>query len=208
MTVAEGGVTTMDSSTTGVTVNVVEAEMVPDVALMVVEPTPSDVASPFVPAVLLIVATDGKVEFHVTDDVRFCSELSENFPIARNCWVFPRAMLGFVGVTVRDVSVAAVTISVAGPEVTLVKDDVMEAVPTLTAVALPFEPAALLMVATPELDVVQVARVVKVWIFPSASVPVAVNCCVVPLAMLAVVGVTTVDTRAEDLSAAVPETPV
>lgn len=207
-TVAETGVTTMDSSTTGVTVSVVEAEMVPDVAFMVVEPTPCDVASPFIPPALLILATVVAEEFQVTDDVRFCVVASENVPVAMNCFVLPRAMLWLTGVTVRDDRTAGVTTSVAGPEGTALNDEVMVAVPTVTAVALPVEPAVLLMVATPELDVAQVTKVVKVWVSPSASVPVAANCCIVPLAMLAVAGVTAIDARAEDVSVAVPETPV
>ena len=131
-----------------------------------------------------------------------------NVPIAMNCLVFPRAMLGFAGVTVKAVSTAGVTVSVAAFEGTLLKNDMMVAVPTLTAVAFPVDPAVLLMVAMPKLDVAQSARVVKVWVFPSASVPVAANCSVVPLAMLAVVGVTPIDDKAEDVSVAVPETPV
>ena len=206
--VALDGVTVMDSSTAGVTVSVVEAEMVPDVALMVVVPAPTELASPFEPAVLLIVVTTVLEELQTTDDVRFCVELSENVPVAMNCWVLPRAILGFAGVTVRDDNMAGITVSVAGLERIPLNNDVMVAMPSLTAVAIPFEPAALLMVATPELDVAQVATVVKIWVFASASVPVAVNCCVVPLAMLAAVGVTAVDTRAEALSVAVPDTPV
>jgi hypothetical protein len=165
----------MDSSTTGVTVSVVEAEMLPEVALMVVVPTLFDVASPFEPTALLIVATTVLVELQATDDVRFCTEVSENVPIAMNCLVLPRAKLGFVGVTVKDVNMAGVTVSIAGLEVTLGKDDVMATVPRLTAVALPFESGASLMVATPVLEVDQVATVVRVWVFPSASLPVAAN---------------------------------
>jgi len=205
--VAEAGVTKMDSSTTGVTVSVVDAEMVPDVAFIVVVPIPREVASPFEPVALLINAIAVAEEFHVTDDVRSCVELSENVPVAIKCKVLPRAMLGLAGVTVKDVSTAGITVSSAGPEVTLVKDDVIEAVPTSTAVALPFELVALLMVATPALDVDQVATVVNVCVFPFARVPVAVNCCVVPLAMLTGEGVTTIDDRAEDVSVAVPDAP-
>jgi hypothetical protein len=174
---------------------------------MVVVPSLFDVASPFKPAVLLIVATPVLVELQATDDVRSCTVVSENVPIAVNCLVLPRAMLVFVGVTTKALSVAAVTESVAELDVTPVKDDVMLAPPTLTAVALPCEPAALLMVATPELDVAQVATVVKIWVVVSASLPVAVNCCVVPLGMLGAVGVTPIDSRAEDVKVAVPETP-
>jgi hypothetical protein len=175
VSVAEIGVTRMDSRTAGVTVSFVEAEMLPDVALIVVAPTPREVASPFEPAALLIVATVVAEEFQVTDDVRFCVEASENVPVAVNCLVLPRAMLGFTGVTVSDVSTAGVTSSVAGADVTMVKDEVMRAVPTLTAVALPCEPGALLMVAMKELDVDQVATVVSVWVVESAKVPVAAN---------------------------------
>lgn len=198
----------MDSSTAAVTISVVELEMLPEAALMVVVPTPREVASPFEPAALLIVATPVAEEFHVTDEVRFCVELSENVPVAVNCLVLPRAMLGFTGVTARDVSTAEVTMSVAGLEVVPVNDDVMVAVPTLTAVALPRESDALLMVATPVFDVDHVATVVKSSVLELVSVPMAVNCCIVPLAMLDVVGVTAIDNRAKEVSVAVPVAPV
>ena len=45
-------------------------------------------ASP--PAV--IVATAGVADAQVTWLVRFCVELSENVPVAVNCWVFPLAI--------------------------------------------------------------------------------------------------------------------
>jgi hypothetical protein len=51
----------------------------------VVVPVLFDWASPFEPAVLLIVATNVLEELQTIDDVRFCSELSENFPVAMNC---------------------------------------------------------------------------------------------------------------------------
>lgn len=45
---------------------------VPSVALIVVDPWPTPVASPFVPAVLLIVATFVSVELQVAVVVRSC----------------------------------------------------------------------------------------------------------------------------------------
>ena len=71
------GVTAIEASAAGVTVSVVEPEIFPDVAVIVVVPTPTEVAFPFDPAVLLMVATDPAEELHVTDVVRFCVLLSE-----------------------------------------------------------------------------------------------------------------------------------
>jgi hypothetical protein len=62
----------------GATVRVVEPEMFPDVAVIVVVPAPTEVvAFPFDPAVLLMVATDPAEELQVTDVVRFRMLLSE-----------------------------------------------------------------------------------------------------------------------------------
>lgn len=66
------GVTAIDTSVAADTVNVVLPEIAPDVAVMVVIPTNNEVASPFKPAALLIVAIVGAEDVQVTDDVRFC----------------------------------------------------------------------------------------------------------------------------------------
>lgn len=81
---ADTGATTIDSSTAGVTVSAVVTEMLPDVAVIVVVPTPTEVASPFVPVTLLIVATDVFEEFQETDDVISCVVSSVNVPVAVN----------------------------------------------------------------------------------------------------------------------------
>ena len=60
-----------------VTVSVVEPEMLPDVAVIVVVPAATEVAIPFDPAVLLMVATDSAEELQVTDVVMFFVLLSE-----------------------------------------------------------------------------------------------------------------------------------
>jgi len=71
------GVTARDTSVAGVTVRVVDPEMLPDVAVIVVEPTATDVATPLEPAALLMAATPAADEFQVTDVFRSCVVLSE-----------------------------------------------------------------------------------------------------------------------------------
>ena len=63
------GATAMETNTAGVTVTVVEPEILPDVAVIVAEPLPTAVAFPLLPAALLIVATLVFEELHVTDVV-------------------------------------------------------------------------------------------------------------------------------------------
>jgi hypothetical protein len=67
---------------------------------------------------------------------------------------------------------------------------VMVVVPVLTAVANPLLPAALLMVATPVADELQLTVVVRFWKVPSLNDPVAVNCWVPPVAIDEFAGVT------------------
>ena len=78
------GVTAIDDSVAAVTVRVVVPETVPRVAVIVVEPTATDVASPLEPAALLIVATDPAEELHVTTNVISCVVASEKVPVAIN----------------------------------------------------------------------------------------------------------------------------
>jgi hypothetical protein len=64
------GVMARETSVAGVTVRVVEADTPPDVARIVVEPVSTEVASPFEPDALLIVAMFVAEELQVTDAVR------------------------------------------------------------------------------------------------------------------------------------------
>ena len=66
----------MDTSVTAVTVNVVEPDTVPSVALTVVVPALAEFARPLEPLALLIVATDGFPDCQVTVAVRSCVEAS------------------------------------------------------------------------------------------------------------------------------------
>jgi hypothetical protein len=65
------GVTARDAIVADVTVRVVEPEMLPEVAVIVVWPGATALALP-----LVIVATDATEELQVTDVVMFCLELS------------------------------------------------------------------------------------------------------------------------------------
>ena len=65
------GVIAMDTSVAEVTVRVVDPDIFPDVAVIVVEPAATEVANPFETAALLIAATAVFDELQVTIVVRF-----------------------------------------------------------------------------------------------------------------------------------------
>ncbi len=109
------GLTPIDSSVAFVTVAVVVPLTPPCVAVIVLWPGVSPVASPLLPAALLIVATPVLDDAQVTELVRSWVVLSEYVPVATNGCVEPWAMLGLVGVTLIDFSVAALTVSVVAP---------------------------------------------------------------------------------------------
>jgi len=67
----------MDTSVAAVTVSVVDPDILPDVAVIVVEPAAAGVARPLEPAALLMVATPPVNEPQVTVVVRSCVVLSE-----------------------------------------------------------------------------------------------------------------------------------
>ena len=71
------GLIAMETSVAEVTVNVVDPEMLPDVAVIVVEPAATDVVKPLELAALLMAATPVADEFQVTAVVRSCVVLSE-----------------------------------------------------------------------------------------------------------------------------------
>src|ERR1700722_16780689 len=166
------GVTAMDCNVAVVTVSTVEPLTVPRVALIELVPTPAPVAKP--PAV--IVATEGVADAHVTEPVKFCVVLSLYVPVAVNCCVVPLEIVGFAGVTAMDCSVAAVTVSTVEP-LTVPRGALIELVTTPAPVAKP--PA--LIVATDGVADAHVTEPVRFWVELSLYVPVAVNCCFVPL---------------------------
>jgi len=92
-----------------------------------------------------------------------------------------------------DTSVAAVTVNVVLPEIRP-NAALIVVVPANNDVASPLEPAALLIVATVGVKDVQVTVEVKIFVVPSVYVPLAINCCFVPRAILGLAGVTAMDT--------------
>jgi hypothetical protein len=164
------GVTAMDTSVAGVTVSVVDPDMLPDVAVIVVEPAAAEVATPSVPAALLIAATAIADEFQITDAVRSCVVLSENVPVAANLTVVPLAMPGLDGVTAIDTSVAEFTVSKVDPVMLL---DV--AVTVVEPAASEVAKAEVTIVATLVLDELQITCAVRSCVVLSENVPVAAN---------------------------------
>ncbi len=75
-TLGFAGVTWMLTTTAGVTANGALPEIVPDVAVMVVAPTPAANAAPCEPVALLIVEVAVLEELHRAVVVRFCVVLS------------------------------------------------------------------------------------------------------------------------------------
>ena len=78
-----------------------------------------------------------------------------------NCSVSPLAILGLGGVTWIETRVAGVTLSVAAGETTWPEDAVMLVEPTPAAVARPYEPEALLILATLPFEEAQATEAVR-----------------------------------------------
>ncbi len=171
--------------------------IVPEVAMMTLEPSlePPAVARP--PDTIEMAAVEDDQLAELVKSIVF---ESVNVPVAENCWVPPIAMSAPVGVTAMDTSVAGLTVSVAAFEVMPADMAVIADVPMPAPKALPCEPAALLMLATEVLPEIHSALPVKSWVVLFVYVPIAVNCCVNPFAILGVSGVTAIDTSAAVLT--------
>ncbi len=193
-TVGLAGVIAREVRTAGFTVSVVDADTAPDVAVIVVVPAATDVAMPFEPAALLTVATELLEELQVTAAVRFCVEPSEYVPVAVNCCFVPVAIDGLEGETAIETRLAVFTVRVVDTEM-LPEAAVIVVDPAATDVASPSDPAALLIVATAVFEDVQLAEAVRSCVVLSEKVPVAVNCCVVLLAIAGLEGETAIETR-------------
>mgnify|MGYP001573491007 CR=1 FL=1 len=157
------GVTWIDTSVAADTVRMVLLATDPSVAVIVAVPAATEVASPLEPAALLTVAIAESDELQVTVAVRSWVEPSEYMPVAVNCRDAAGAILGLLGVTWIEESVAEDTVSVVLPK-TDPRVAVIEAEPAATGVASPLEPAALLIVANAVFDELQVTDAVKSWV--------------------------------------------
>jgi hypothetical protein len=117
--------------------------------------------------------------------VMFCVVPSLKVPVAVICSVCPVATERVDGESVIETRFAEVTVRVAFPE-TLDDEAVIVQVPALTAVAIPLA----LIVQAVVGDADQETELVRFCVLPSDIVALAVNWAVVPLAALAVNGVT------------------
>jgi hypothetical protein len=102
--------------------------------------------------------------------------------------VVPRGIDGIAGVTAIETTWACVTFIAVDP---VIEPEIakMLALPAATPVASP----DVAIVATAGVSEFQVTEAVRFCVLPSEYVPVAVNCCVVPLAMDGLAGVTAID---------------
>ena len=141
------GVTSMDTNIADVTVSELLPDTLPNAAVTVVEPVARDKASPLEPNALLMMATVVSEELQATSAVRSRVALSEYVPVAVNCCLVPRAILGFVGVTSIETRVADVTARLVLPDL-LPNAAAMVVEPTAMDAACPLEPVALLIIAT------------------------------------------------------------
>src|SRR5271163_1345066 len=108
--------------------------------------------------------------------------------MAVNCWVAPLVIDGFAGVTAIDCNVAAVTVSNVEPEI----DNDVAVIVEVPTPAPEAKPTALI-VAVAVVPEDQVTLDVRFCVEPSLNVPMAVNCCVAPLAIEGFAGVTAID---------------
>jgi hypothetical protein len=157
-----GGVTAIDISAAGLTVRVVDPVTDPLVAETFAVPVSMLVATPCVPAALLIVATAGVSELHTTVPVMFCVLPSVNVPVAVNGSVVPSGTVGIAGVNAIETKTAGVTVSVVDPMIT---PDVAVTVVLPTA-TVPTTPCAF-TVAIALLAVPQVTVLLRFKVLPS-----------------------------------------
>ena len=155
---AVAGVTAIDCNVF-VTVNTAAGEVTePRLAVMLLEPAATPVASP----AALIVATEVVPDVQVTELVMLALLPSLYVPVAVNCCVAPALIEAAAGVTAIDCNVF-VTVNTAAGDVTEPSVAVMLLEPALTPVARP----AALIVATEVVPDVQVTELVIFAVLPS-----------------------------------------
>ncbi len=179
--------------TVGFTMRDVDDATDPRVAPIADVPSPVLVANPE----LLIVATAVFPAVQATEVVMSWVLPSEYVPVAVNCWVAPKSIDGRAGATAIATRVGAeVTVNLVEP-VTLPDVALMVAVPPANALANPFVPATLLIVATALLLLFHVTDCVRSDFLPLLNVPVAVNCCVAPATKEGFAGVTAMEVNVD-----------
>lgn len=161
------GVTAIETTVAGVTVNTVFADTEPETALMVLEPVDTLVARPWLPDALLTVATRVAEDDQVTEVVRFCVLPSLKVPVAVIGSVVPSAIEGFASVIASETSAGGPTVSVVEPLIEF-SVAVMVDEPTATLCAKPCVGALLLMVALAVDEELHITCMVMFAVLPSA----------------------------------------
>ena len=156
--VGMAGVTAIETRTAGVTLRVVEPTIDPEVAVTLVLPSATLVASPCPLTVAMVPFAVPQVVVLVRSRVL----PSLYVPVAANCWVVPRANDGLRGVTAIDTSTGCPTLRVADAAIEP-EFAVILAVPTPVPVASPL----LAIVATVVRDVVQLTALLRSCLLPS-----------------------------------------
>lgn len=182
---ALAGVTVMLVNFTLETVKPVEPLTEPKAAEIVLVPAATLVTSPL----LLIAAVAAVEELQSTDSVTSCVLLSLKVPVAVNCLVAPIGIVELAGETESETRAAFVTVTEAVP-LTAPELAVTVTLPAATPVASP-EEFTVSKFCAEEDHVTEGSS----WVLPSSKMPVALNCATVPVAMVAVAGVTEMDCR-------------
>lgn len=165
-TEAGAGATETPVSTGAVTVSPAEPVTAPEVATMVVEPTETPVATPWLPGAFDTVADAGVVDVQATSAVAFDVVPSDHVAVAVNGCLSPAATEAVWGTTESDVTTLMVTTSVAEPD-TPPDAALTVAVPAATPVATPWLPATFEIVATDAGDANHCAVDVRSAVEPS-----------------------------------------
>jgi hypothetical protein len=141
-------------------------------------------------------------DFHTDCVVTSFVELSENVPVAVNCCIPFTPIFAVLGVTAIDFKVGPLlTVSCAVPLIVPSVAVIVTGPPPATPVARPV-PAA--TVATSVFEDVHVDCVVTSFVELSENVPVAVNCCVAFTPIVALPGVTAIETSVGTAAVPVP----
>src|SRR5262249_6197428 len=139
---ALAGETAIETSAADATVNVVEFEIDPRLALMFAVPVPALVASP-----AATTATFAFEEFQFAVAVKSWEEPSVYVPVAMNCWLVPSEIVGATGLIAMETSAAGATTKLADA----LMDPILIPIvvfPETDVVASPALAVSLLMVAT------------------------------------------------------------
>jgi len=179
------GVTEIDTMVALVTLSVIEALTLSNVALMITDPGLMPFIKPLAPPSFAIPASD---EVQVACVVRSRVPPSLKVPIAESCWLVLAAIVTLPGRIVIDARSAALTLAEAVP-LTEPETALIVTVPRLRAVAKPLT----VIDTTLVLDELQVTVPVMSCVVASENVPVAVNCCNVPSGSDALAGETAME---------------